>query len=107
MNIEFAARGGLNPSDALKERVELKLQKIERRFGQSLFVRVKFDEVANGRYGCGINFNVSGHEYVAQSEGDDLFKAADEALQKIETQVRRSQSKHDGHRGDTIRGEAR
>lgn len=106
MNIEFAARGELNPSDALKERVELKLQKIERRFGQSLFVRVKFNEAANGRYTCGINFNVSGHEFVAQAEGDDLFKATDETMSKIERQVRKTQSRSEAHRSDTIRGEA-
>lgn len=106
MNIEFAAKGDLNPSDALKERVEQKLEKLEKRFGQSIFVRVKFSEAANSQYTCGIHFNVAGHEFVAQSNSDDLFKASDEAVHKIERQVRKAQDKIEAGRGDSIRGEA-
>lgn len=106
MNIEFAAKG-VNLSDALKERVESKLDKIERRFGQSLFVRVKFSEAANNQYTCGIHFNVAGNEFVANTQSDDLFKASDEAMHKIERQVRKAQNKIEANRGDTIRGEAR
>ncbi len=106
MNIEFAAKGDLNPSDALKERIEQKLEKLERRFGQSLFVRVKLSEAANNQYTCGIHFNVSGNEFVAQSSNGDLFKASDEAMHKIERQVRKAHDKIEAHRGDTIRGEA-
>lgn len=106
MNIEFAAKGDLTPSDALKERVTNKLEKIERRFGQSLFVRVKFNGSANNHYSCGIHFNVSGNEFVAQADGEDLFKAADEAMSKIERQVRKAQHKSEASRGDTIRGDA-
>lgn len=105
MNIEFAAKG-VNLSDALKDRVESKLEKIERRFGQSLFVRVKFSEAANNQYTCGIHFNVSGHEFVANTKSDDLFKASDEAMHKIERQVRKAQDKIEALRGDTIRGAA-
>ena len=105
MNIEFAAKG-VNLSDALKERVEHKLEKIEQRFGQSLFVRAKFSEAASSQYACGIHFNVSGHEFVANTESDDLYKASDEAMHKIERQVRKMQNKIEATRGDSIRGEA-
>lgn len=105
MNIEFAAKG-VNLSDAVKERVETKLEKLEKRFGQSLFVRVKFSEAANNQYNCGIHFNVSGNEFVANASSEDLFKAVDDAVHKIERQVRKAHTKVEANRGDSIRGEA-
>jgi ribosome-associated inhibitor A len=104
MNIEFAARG-IAPSDALKERIENKLGKIEQRLGQSLFVRVKLSDAANGHYTCGVHFNAAGQEFTAQSTADDLFKSADEAIAKIERQVRKAQHKGEAQRTETIRGE--
>ncbi|MEZ4433258.1 MAG: ribosome-associated translation inhibitor RaiA [bacterium] len=104
MNIEFAAKG-IAPSDALKERIEGKLGKIEQRLGHSLFVRVKLTDAANGHYTCGVHFNGAGQEFTAQSTADDLFKAADEVLAKIERQVRKAQHKGEAQRTETIRGE--
>lgn len=103
MNIEFAAKGP-TPSDTLKERVENKLTKIEQRLGQQLYARVRFGEAANGTYSCAVHFNGAGHEFTADATAGDLFKAADEALNKIERQVRKAQTRHDAQRSQTIRG---
>lgn len=102
MNIEFAAKG-ITATDALKERIEGKLSKIEQRLGQSLFVRVKLNDAANGQYACGIHFNGGGHDFTANSTTDDLYKAADEALAKIERQVRKAQHKPTSQRSESIR----
>lgn len=98
MNIEFAGKE-LHPTDALKQRIERRLMKLEARLDEKLFVRVKFGQESN-RYTCSVHFNAR-HDYNAQATADDLFKAADEALTKLERQVGRVSER--GPRADTIR----
>lgn len=86
MNIEFVGKG-LHPTDALKQRIERRLTKLEARLDEKLFVRVKFGQEAN-RYTCSVHFNAR-HDFNAQAAADDLFKAADDALGKVERQVGR------------------
>ena len=104
MNLELIGKD-VSPSKMLKGRIESKLDKIERRLGQKLFVRVRLETEPNHRFSCGIHFQGAGHEYNANSTSDDLIKAADEALQKIERQVSKIQHRPESNRkaGATIR----
>ena len=97
MNLEVIGKD-LNPSKMLKGRIEQKLSKLEKRLGQNLFVRVRLETKPNQRFSCGIHFQNSGHDYSANSVSDDLIKAADEAIHKIERQVSKIQ-----HRPESFR----
>lgn len=96
MNIEFVGKE-LHPSDTLKQRVERRLAKLEARLHQKLFVRIKFGQESN-QYTCSVHFNAR-HDFNAQATADDLFKAADDALTKVERQVGRM-----NERGQRARG---
>ncbi len=86
MNIELVGKD-LPLTEMLRERLELKLGKIESRLGTKLFVRVKLQGERNSRFSCAIHFNGEGHEFQAASSSDDLIKAVDDAIAKIERQV--------------------
>ena len=97
MNIELIGKD-VQPSKMLKGRIENKLGKIERRLGHNLFVRVKLDASTNRQFTCGVHFQGIGQDFNANATSDDLIKAADEAMQKIERQVTKAQ-----HRGESKR----
>lgn len=99
MNIEFVGKD-LNPSDALKQRIERRLGKIESRLHQKLFVRIKFSQESSSEFSCSVHFNAR-HDFNATASADDLFKAADAALTKVESQVGRLSER--GPSTDTIR----
>ena len=97
MNLDLIGKD-LNPSEMIKGRIETKLKKIEKRLGEGLFVRVRLETEPNQRFSCGIHFNNGGHDYSAQSTSDDLIKAADEAIDKIERQVTKAQHRPESRR---------
>ena len=97
MNLDLIGKD-LNPSKMLKGRIESKLSKIEKRLGGGLFVRVRLETQPNQRFSCGINFQNDGHKFSANSTCDDLIKAADEAIDKIERQVSKAQHRPESRR---------
>ena len=99
MNIEFVGKD-LNLTDALKQRIERRLGKIEARLSQKLFVRIKVAQESTSEYSCSVHFNAR-HDFNAQATADDLFKAADAALSKVERQVGRLNER--GPSTETIR----
>ena len=104
MNLEVIGKD-LTPSKMLKGRIETKLSKIEKRLGQNLFIRVRLENVSAQEFSCGIHFQSSGQDYSANSMSDDLVKAADEAIDKIERQVGKAQHRPEAFRkgGNSIR----
>ena len=102
MNIELTGKTDKTP-DLLRERLELKLGKIEQRLGEKLFVRVKLDSDSNHSFTCGIHFQGAGHEFNANSKSEDIIKAADEAVSKIERQVSKFQHRPEANRNMSIR----
>ncbi len=100
MNLELIGKD-VEPSAMLKGRIETKLNKLERRLGQNLFVRVKLESEPNNHFSCSIHFQGPGHEYNANSTSDDLIKAADEALQKVERQVSKAQHRPASNRKES------
>lgn len=101
MIIELFAKD-LPAPEMLQERIHGKLEKIESRLGQQLNVRVMLKQEAKN-YNCKIHFNASGHEFVGHATSEDLIKAADEAIAKLERQVRRAQTKIEASRHDGLR----
>ncbi len=102
MNIELTGKNENTP-EILRERLELKLNKIEQRLGEKLFVRVKLDSDSNHSFSCGIHFQGGGHEFNANSKSGDIIKAADDAVSKIERQVTKFQRRPAANRNMSIR----
>jgi ribosomal subunit interface protein len=97
MNLELSGKD-VTPSKMLKNRLESKLSKLEKRLGQNLLVRVRLSCVPPKKIACGIHFQGVGHEYNAHSVSDDMIKAADEAVEKIERQVQKAQDRPESQR---------
>ncbi len=102
MNIELIGKD-VQPSKMLKGRLENKLGKIERRLGHNLFARVVLDASTNRQFTCGVHFQGLGQDFNANATSDDLIKAADEAMQKIERQVTKAQHRGESRRHSTPR----
>ena len=103
MNIELTGGKEIQITDLVRERVELKLSKVESRLGQKLFFRVRFDKEGVDSYTCQIHFNGKGTEFNASATEDDLVKSADQAVNKIERQLKKFQTKKAPRGGLSIR----
>ncbi len=103
MNVEYVAKEMRIPN-ALKERIEQKLEKIELRMGEKLFFRIKFEESEkDASVTCSIRFSVGSKDFNAAATTDDKTKSADEALAKLERQATKSQDRHDRKGQGSIR----
>lgn len=103
MNIELTSGKDVNVPEMLRDRVELKLKKIEDRLGQKLFFRVRFEKQSVDHYSCQINFSGTRNRFRASANEDDLVKSADQAIAKIERQLSRVQSKKSSKNRTSIR----
>ena len=103
MNIDLTGGKDVQLTEMLKERVEQKLSKVESRLGQKLFFRVRFNKEPVEQFSCQIHFNSARTEFNAAATEDDLIKAADQAVSKIERQLRKYQSKQDPRGSTSIR----
>ncbi|MFN3198688.1 MAG: ribosome hibernation-promoting factor, HPF/YfiA family [Bradymonadia bacterium] len=96
MNLEMVGKE-VTPSDNLRNRIEAKLGKIEQRVGHQLFARVVFGKDGKD-YTCSVHFKSHHHDFSATANTNDLFKSADEAITKIERQVRKVLHKDEASR---------
>jgi ribosomal subunit interface protein len=103
MNIELTSGKDVLVTDMLRERVEQKLAKVESRLGQKLFFRVRFEKEGVDMVSCHIHFNSSRSEFDAKASEDEIVKAADGAVAKIERQLKKLQDKQSARGGLTIR----
>jgi ribosomal subunit interface protein len=103
MNIELTGGKDVFVTDMLRERVELKLSKVESRLGQDIFFRVRFEKEGNDLVSCHIHFNIARNEFDAKASEDEIVKAADGAIAKIERQLKKLQDKQSARGGLTIR----
>ena len=104
MNLELVGKD-VTPTEALRTRIEQKLNKFETRLGQKLQVRVTLTQDA-AAFSCHVHFTAAKHVFDADGGGEDLIKAADEALAKIDRQVAKSLHKAEASRkpAQSIRG---
>ena len=103
MNIVLTSGKDVVVPEMLRERLEQKLAKVESRLGQKVVFRVRLDKESNERYTCQIHFNSARNEFTASSTEDDLIKSADQALSKIERQLRKAQDKQSPRDRQSIR----
>ncbi|MBM4290863.1 MAG: ribosome-associated translation inhibitor RaiA [Deltaproteobacteria bacterium] len=103
MNIELTSGKDVLVTDMLRERVEQKLAKVESRLGQQLFFRVRFEREGADVVSCHIHFRSTRNEFDAKASEDEVVKAADSAVAKIERQLKKLQDKQSARGGLTIR----
>ena len=103
MNIELTSGKDVSVPEMLSERIETKLAKVEGRLGQKLTCRVRFEKEGVSQVSCHIHFSSSRHDFDAKGTEDEIVKAADSAIAKIERQVRKLQDKQSSRSTDTIR----
>ncbi|MCK6569829.1 ribosome-associated translation inhibitor RaiA [Myxococcota bacterium] len=100
MNLEIVGKD-VTPSEALRARIEQKLAKFEARLGQKLQVRTALTQEGD-TFTCHVHFNAAKHAFDADGTGDDLIKATDEALNKIDRQVTKALQKGKSDKRATI-----
>ena len=92
----------VRPTEALAERLESKLDKIEKILRRSPPLHVLVSKTKTA-YRCTARFNHKGKEFVAEGRGEDLFVAADEAMHKLDIQVTKLHERTLAKRGTPTR----
>lgn len=96
MNLDLVGKD-LHPTDELRTRIETKLSKMEARLGHPISPRVTLGSEGTD-YTCQVHFTSNRHDFTAHAHAEDLFKATDDALHRIERQVRKAQHKGESNR---------
>ena len=85
---------------ALKEYVEKKCQKVERHFDHVTNIHVVL-EVEKLRQKAEATVHVAGSDLYADAEGEDMYAAIDQLVDKLDRQILKHKSKlKDHHRGE-------
>ena len=97
MEIELTGRK-VEVTPALKALTIEKLEKIKRHALPMTRVHVIFSVENHTRQAVEANVHLSGTDINAKSEGDDMYKALDDMIHKLDTQVRKHKAKITDHR---------
>ena len=86
---------GMEVSDSLKDRVEKKLNKLDRYFREEAEATVRFKQQKGGRNIVEITIAVGGVILRAEECSNDMYLSIDRAVDKLESQIRRYRTKLD------------
>lgn len=84
---------GMEISDRLKERVEKKLQKLERYFQDDVEAQIRMSLERGNRNIAEITISVSSVILRAEESSSDMFSSIDRAVDKLNRQIRRHRTK--------------
>ncbi|MAZ78141.1 MAG: ribosomal subunit interface protein [Legionellaceae bacterium] len=99
MNINISGQN-IEVTDALRELTMTKFEKITRHFDHITNVHVIFN-AKKMEHTVEATLHVPGEEIFAKATEDDMYKALDEMINKLDRQVRKYKSKvTDHHRGE-------
>lgn len=91
MKLNLSARN-MSIGKQLEQRIETKLGKLDRYFGEEAEAEVKLRTEGEDKY-IEITIRVQKHLYRAESRADDVFTALDLVLSNMERQIRKQKSK--------------
>ena len=97
MQIKISTRHG-NLSDESQEKVRSKVERLERYFERLTSIEVTID--LKSSESPAVHLQVAAehkHDFVAREEAEDLFKAVDAVVQKMEQQLRKYKERIQGH----------
>ncbi len=86
-------------SDALKEHATDKLSKLEKYIFKPISPHVIF-KIDGFKHTVEITFQHSGTKYFSKGESSDMYKSIDEAVSKIEKQLKKSRDRIKDHKGE-------
>jgi putative sigma-54 modulation protein len=89
-------------TDALKNYVDSKLQRLERHFDQVINVHVVLS-VEKLRQKAEASIHVNGATVFADEVHEDMYAAIDRLIDKLDRQVIKYKEKRSDHRGGTVR----
>ena len=88
MRIDLSGRN-YHISDAVEERLTRKLNKMDRYFGSEVEAHVRMSEAKNNRNICEITIPIEDGIIRVEESAEDMFKAVDRGMEKIERQIRK------------------
>ena len=94
MKFVYASKD-MQVSDALKDRVEKKLSKLERYFRDEPEATIRFKMQKGARNIVEITVNAGGVILRAEESSNDMYLSIDHAVDKLESQIRRHRTKLD------------
>lgn len=103
MQITISARHG-HLSNGTQEKVHDKVQKLNRLFDRVTAVQVTVDLEHKEHTSVEIRVSVEHHDdFVATERSSELMTALDQAIPKIEQQLRKHKEKVTGHRAQSVK----
>lgn len=99
MNINFTGHN-VEITSAIKEMTLKKFEKIQHHFDHITNTHIIFTVNKTRQiHATEIILHVPGEELVAKAESNDMYKALDEALLKLDRQIKKHKEKQKDHRG--------
>jgi putative sigma-54 modulation protein len=84
-------------TDAIKQHVEEKLQKITHHFDQVINVKVILEVEKNSQI-AEATIHMSGNDIFAKAESDDMYVSIDQMVNKLDSQIIKHKEKLKSHR---------
>ena len=78
-----------NVSEKVEERLTRKLNKMDRYFGSEVEAQARLSLEKNNRNICEVTIPIEGGIVRAEESAEDMFKAIDRCLEKLERQIRK------------------
>ena len=78
-----------NVSDSVEARLTRKLNKLDRYFGSEVEAQVRLALERNNRNICEVTIPIEDNVVRAEESAEDMFKAIDRSLEKLERQIRK------------------
>ncbi|MCI5549769.1 MAG: ribosome-associated translation inhibitor RaiA [Clostridiales bacterium] len=82
-----------NVSEKVEERLTRKLNKMDRYFGSEVEAQARLSLEKNNRNICEVTIPIEGGIVRAEESAEDMFKAIDRCLEKLERQIRKYRTK--------------
>lgn len=97
MQINYTGHG-VDVTDALKSLIEKKFERIAAHFSQPIIKAEVILSVEKLMNKAEINIHVAGKTISAHAETEDMYKSADQMIEKLEKQAIKFKQKHNNHR---------
>ncbi|GAB4392458.1 MAG: ribosome hibernation promoting factor [Gammaproteobacteria bacterium] len=96
MDIQFTGHQ-TEITDALRNLTTSKLERIVRHFGKILRIHVTFSVENSNRHIAEANIYAPGADFHARAEDSDMYKAIDDLINKLDSQLRKHKEKSANH----------
>lgn len=98
MEVNFTFRK-TEATEALKTHTYEKLTKLDKYLNKPINAHIIFN-VEGFRHTVEITFNNNGVRYVGKGLSNDMYTSIDDAVDRIEKQLRKSKERRKGHKGE-------